>query len=117
MDIILQLVPFIALLLGVLIGHYLTLRSFAYVQPSVKEMNKMSPVVASTEADPWADNPQETDDKAHTKFMDEQFEATGLPPELKDKFIKKWTEDSQGPGEMISPDHIIEQLERDYANE
>ena len=66
----------LALLLGVIIGHWLTLRSIGHLQPSYKQQMKQMKETVSVEPDPWnnEEEPVEPDAK-----LEEMFAKTGLP--------------------------------------
>lgn len=59
------------------LGHYLTLRSIAHVQPSTKELAEHIKGSVTVEPDPWAD--EEDEDKVTEANAEEKFKETGLP--------------------------------------
>lgn len=57
-----------AVIVGVVIGHYLTLRGIAYVQPSTKDMAESLRGGVTIEPDPWGmETRSEADEKATAK--------------------------------------------------
>lgn len=75
-------------LLGFALGHYITLRSVAHVQPSAIEIERLR-TSQSVEPDPWADTEEAGRldiDKTIEEVAEERFAETGLP---RDKFDPK----------------------------
>ena len=72
-------------LIGVYIGHTLTLKGVAHVQPSGLQMADYMKVHSGVteEQDPWADVP-EPDTRSTEEKVAEKFKETGLPEELVD---------------------------------
>lgn len=48
---------------GAGLGHFLTLRSINFVQPSASQIQETVTSSVTTEPDPWADQPPEEDEK------------------------------------------------------
>ena len=82
----------VVILLGVWLGHKLTMKAFAHVQPSTKEMTKMMDQGSVTQEKDWfdeamKDKPEEMDDE-QMETLKEKFEKTGLPMEIFDSYYK-----------------------------
>lgn len=82
----------IVILAGVYLGHWLTLKAFAHVQPSMKEMAKSQGGSVSTEKD-WfeeamKDTPEELS-KSEEEKIKAEFKKTGLPESLLDSYKKR----------------------------
>ena len=94
---------------GAWIGHKLTLKSFAYVQPSVKDMANQLRATVKTEPDPWDEAMKEPEDgeKPEEAVINRMFEKTGLPSGIikKKKFFSNFygpdTEDIMNAEEMV----------------
>ena len=81
-------------LLGVLLGHYLTLKGIAHVQPSPVDMAKHLQGTVTTEKDPWDYNERILTDEEEAKQRRDKLQEMGLDPDVVDaeKFF------GQGPG-------------------
>lgn len=80
----------VVILLGVWLGHVVTMKAFAHVQPSVKEMTKMTGSVTNEPDyfdEAMKDQPDISDDDKET--LRAQFEKTGLPMEIFDSYEKQ----------------------------
>lgn len=110
---------------GVLLGHFLTMRAFAHVQPSSTLMAKVAEGTVTTEPDPYADVGEmpPTDEERAAELLAE-FEKTGLPSDIinPERFMgKTGMRPSQAPkaqdnGEEESePEFVPEGTEDDRA--
>lgn len=77
----------IAVLAGVYLGHYLTMKAFSHVQPSTKDVMLQIKGGVQTEPDPWAE-PRETNDEptitsasSPEEILEEIKRKTGVKPE------------------------------------
>jgi hypothetical protein len=105
-EILLSALAVVALvMLGVWIGHKLTLKSFAHVQPSVKELSLLKANTVK-EDDPWDEAMKENpEDQPENETLNRIFNKTGLPKWLnKKKFFSGYygpdTEDIINTEEM-----------------
>jgi len=87
------------ILVGVWIGHKLTLKAFAHVQPSAREMVKLQQNSVTTEPDPWEEAIEDkVEDGGKDPEMDKQFKDSGLPRNIIDP-NKFFGVDTMGMGE------------------
>lgn len=82
---------FFAVLIGVWIGHKLTLKAFAHVQPSTKEMAKITQSRVSVEPD-WVDEayedlPVEKTPEEESKIK-QLFKKKKIPNAIYDAYIR-----------------------------
>lgn len=81
----------ITILLGVWIGHKLTMKAFSHVQPSPKEMSKMYQGSASTEEDYFDEAMKEPAPEMTPKkesYMKRAFSKLGIPNTIWDSYKK-----------------------------
>lgn len=82
---------FLVIFFGIWLGHKLTIKAFSHVQPSTKEMAKMSKGTVTTEPD-WFDEalkdqpPDMTPEKESA--IRKLFKKTGLPESIFDSYKK-----------------------------
>ena len=80
-----------AICFGVWLGHKLTLKAFAHVQPSMKDMAKQMEGTVTTEPD-WVDEaykePIPDVDEDAMETLRKEFEKTGLPEEVWNSYAK-----------------------------
>ena len=81
----------IVILAGVYLGHWLTLKAFAHVQPSMKDMAKAGKGSVMQEPD-WfedamKDQPEELSPEEESRLKKE-FEKTGLPDSVWESYKK-----------------------------
>ena len=82
----------IVILLGVWLGHKLTMKAFSHVQPSTKDIVAAQQQVSVTNEPDWYDESQkdkpERPDDEQMESLTEKFEKTGLPMEIFDSYYK-----------------------------
>lgn len=82
----------VTVLLGVWLGHKITMKAFSHVQPSTKEMTKMANHGSVTQEKDWFDEATDEQPPEVTPEEDaalrEKFKETGLPMELFESYQK-----------------------------
>jgi hypothetical protein len=77
----------IAVLAGVYLGHFLTMKAFSHVQPSTKDVMLQIKGGVQTEPDPWAEPKEEIEEPVLTsasspeEILEEIKRKTGVKPE------------------------------------
>ena len=82
----------VVILLGVWLGHKITMKAFSHVQPSTKEMTRMASQGSVTQEKDWFNEATEEPPVELSAEEDaelrEKFKKTGLPMELFESYQK-----------------------------